>query len=65
LWEGLLVALFSNSGLEATGVGLMYCPVCEARLMFDANTETYICKFCGWEVNEEDKPIPYALMVDF
>lgn len=59
------MALFSKTGLEATGARIMYCPICEARLMFDPDTNIYVCQFCGWEISEEEKPIPYALMADF
>lgn len=59
------MALFCKTGVEATGGKIVYCPFCEGRLILDPETNTYICQICGWEISEEEKPIPYALMADF
>lgn len=58
------MALFSQTGLEATGAKTIYCPICGASLFFDQAADIYICQYCGWEISEKEEPIPYVLMAD-
>ncbi len=59
------MALFSNTAMEASGGKTVYCPFCQNRMIYTPGINAYRCPFCGCEIVEDDKPVPYAIMVDF
>ncbi|HBQ27084.1 MAG TPA: hypothetical protein DD791_11875 [Syntrophomonas sp.] len=59
------MALFSETSMEATGGKVMYCPFCQEKMIYTLDINAYRCTFCGCEITEDDKPVPYAMMADF